>query len=523
MAGIFFDTGFLFFMRIGQFKILIENGIIKEYENTPGGVHIISDEFDLKLDNAYVYLGFIDAHGHLLALGKKLNTLDLSDCKSSDDCIEKAKKYIPKTKNWLTGRGWNQENWQEKVFPSKNMLDKVFSDTPVYFTRIDGHAAWVNTKALQLAGIDNSTPDPAGGKIIRNDKSEPTGILIDNAMLLVGKLIPEDDEKTQEKFIIKAVDELLRNGLTGINDMDVSHDLVSIFKRLDEAGKLKIKVNAYLQGQNDEWLNGGIEPYHGKNYHITGVKFYADGALGSYGAALLEPYSDDNSTNGLLLIDYDTLYNKAKAAVESGFNVATHAIGDAANRLVLRVYADLRENGLAGKNTILRIEHAQIIQPADIEYFKKYDISASIQPIHCLSDASMARKRLGDRVKYAYPWATLQKAGVKLFSGSDFPIESHNPLIGIDALVNRIPFNDNKPWFPEECLSIEKALNTYTINTRNISNNYGHKRGVSAVSIADFVVLDSDLTQIEHKDFTDVKVLATIINGKLAYVNSNYK
>ena len=506
-------------MRIGQFNILVENGLISDVRNTPGSIHIISDGFDLQLDNAWLYPGFVDSHGHLFALGNKLNTLDLSDCKSPSDCIEKAKTHIAKRENWLTGRGWNQENWDNKSFPEKNILDKFFYDIPVYFTRIDGHAAWVNSRALELTGIDNSTQDPYGGKIIRNEAGEPTGILLDNAMSLVHRFIPSYDDLTKEKFILNAVDELLRYGIIAVHDMDVSPDLIPLFKRLDDDGKLKIKVYAYLQAQNDEWLYAGHKPYKGRNFHITGVKFYADGALGSRGAALFEPYSDDNTTNGLLLIDRNALYSKAKVAIEAGFGIATHAIGDAANDLVLRVYAKLRENGVADKNTVLRIEHAQMIRPEDIEYFKKYNIFASVQPIHCLSDAPMAQKRIGDRVKYSYPWASLLDAGVLLASGSDFPIESHNPFLGIDALVNRIPFNQEQSWFPEESLPVDYALDCYTVNSKNLIGESLKTGEIKVGNPADFVVLDKNLSALNHDEFTNVNVLATFVNGKSVYVN----
>lgn len=510
-------------MNSGQFNILIENGIIKDVVNTPDSIHIISEDFNLQLDNAWVYPGFVDSHGHLLALGKKLNTLDLSDCKSPADCIEKVKTYNVRRENWLTGRGWNQENWEKQILPNKDILDKYSPDTPIYFTRIDGHAAWVNSKALHIAHIDASTSDPPGGKILHKETGQPNGILIDNAMSLVHKFIPEYKDKTKEKFILDAIEELLKSGITAIHDMDVSPDLIPLFKNLDKAGKLKIKINAFLQAQNDEWKKVALAPYYGHNFNILGVKFYADGALGSHGAALLEPYSDDINTSGLLLIDFDTLYEKAKTAIEAGFHIATHAIGDSANRLVLRVYAKLRENRIAKNNTVLRVEHAQIIHPDDIKYFTKYNIFASVQPIHCLSDAPMARKRIGGRVKYSYPWASLLNKGIILGSGSDFPIESHNPFIGINALVNRIPFSEEQAWFPKERILIQHAIETYTKNPHILLGNSGKRAGIRIGNTADLVVLDKDLTNLEHSDFADVKVLSTFVNGTPVYINPKIK
>ena len=505
-------------MKSGQLNIHIKNGIIQSVENAHSEVNIFTQDNKYSFKDAFVFPGFTDSHGHIAALGKKLNSLDLSDCLSAQDCIEKAISSLKAGReNWILGRGWNQENWGNKIFPSKNILDAAFPDVAVYFTRIDGHAAWVNSKALEISGINKYTSSPQGGTISLDEYGEPSGILIDNAMNLVKNFIPANDENDTERYIFDAIDELLRFGITEVHDMDVPPDLITVFKRLDNEGKLKINVQSYVQAQNDEWLEYNVKPYQGKNFAVKGVKFYADGALGSWGAALLEPYSDNLNNKGLLLIDENTLFQKAKTAVESGLDIATHAIGDAANRMVINVYRKLREQGVAGDNSILRLEHAQIVHPDDIRYFSEHNIYASVQPIHCISDYSMAIKRIGNRVRYSYPCASLKNAGTVIAGGSDFPIESHNPLFGIDAFFNRIPFGEKATWGDEQCLSLNEAIEAYTINPHILSGNSDIRGEIKPGMDANLIILDKDITSLNHEELMDVNVLYVITDGSVVY------
>ncbi len=472
-------------------------------------------------ENGWIYPGFIDAHGHLTALGEKIKSVDLSQCASAEECVELAVNSHSRRGEWLTARGWNNENWENTSMPCKELLDRAFPDTPVSFVRIDGHAVWVNSFALRLAGIGKDSPEPYGGAILRDDRGEPSGILLDNAINLISRFIPGYTNRQIEEFILAANEELIKSGITAVHDMDVNVQQLRILKKLDDEGKLKVKVFAYAQAQNDEWLSNDITPYVGNKLNVRGVKFYTDGALGSFGAALSEPYSDKPETRGLLLLSEEELFNKSKKAIENGFDIATHAIGDRANSLVVRVYKKLRETGIAGADTSLRIEHAQIILPEDMNELAKYDIIASVQPVHCLSDAQMAQKRLSDRVKYSYPWNELYKRGVLLVAGSDFPIESHSVLKGIDAFVNRIPFDASEAWLPEMCLPVETALEAYTRNTLIATKVISPDKTRDLQDYSDFTILDTNLTAVDSRNIIKAKVLATIVNGEIVYCSAD--
>jgi len=505
-------------MKPIQAEIVVDRGIIRRIKKTPGKVVIISDNTVVEFPNAWIYPGFVDSHGHMLGLGQKLSSLNFESCKSSKDCVQKALNYKEYRSGWVLGRGWNQENWVDKTYPTKEMLDEVFPDLPVSLVRIDGHAAWVNSKALYLANIDKNTPNPQGGAIIRDAVGNPSGILIDNAMNLISKFIPTKSEIEIEELILKADTELLQCGITEVHDMDVRPGLLPVFNKLDEAEKLGVKIQSYVQGQENEWLGEKVEVSYGKKHNIIGVKFYADGALGSSGAALLEPYSDEPENSGLLLLSEAELIDKAGKAIDAGFDIAVHAIGDAANRLVLNAFKKLKETGRATRDTILRIEHAQMVHPMDVKIFSEQQIFAAIQPIHCLSDAVMARKRTGGRIDYSYPWQTLLSSGAIIAGGSDFPIESHNPLMGIDAFVNRIPFGEKTTWVGSERLNVEDALAAYTINAHQLSGNEQVRGKIEVGREADFTLLDKDITKVDKSEILEARVLATIINGQIKYI-----
>jgi predicted amidohydrolase YtcJ len=503
-----------------QGNIKFGNGRVVEVSYVPGGVAVEIDNKKYNFQNAWLYPGFVDAHGHLTALGERCKSLDLSKCTSASECVQLAAKNKNRRGEWFTAGGWNNELWNDKALPDKKILDLAFPDIPVSFVRVDGHALWVNSRALELAGINKDTPEPPGGAIICDDSGVPNGILLDNAMNLVSRLIPDFSDNQIEDFILTANDKLVQAGITSVHDMDVSPGQLRILKKLEENGHLKVNIFAYVQAQDDQWIRNDIKPYKGTNLNIIGVKFYADGALGSYGAALLEPYSDKPDTNGLLLLSEKELFEKAKVAIENGFDIATHAIGDKANKLVINVYKKLREKGIANRNTVLRIEHTQIIQTDDIAELKKYGIIASVQPVHCISDAQMARKRLGNRVSNAYPWRKLQENGVILAAGSDFPIENHSVLLGLDAFVNRIPFGETRPWLPELSLSVKSALKAYTINPRIATRTIGLNKDVVLSDFTDFTILDRNLMTVPGDDISRAKVLATIVNGEIVYHHS---
>jgi predicted amidohydrolase YtcJ len=415
---------------------------------------------------------------------------------------------------WLYGTGWNQELWTNNTLPTAKSLDSIFPDTPVCLMRIDYHAAWVNSVAMRLAGIDIHTPDPDGGSILHDKSGNPTGLLLDNAMELVRTLIPKPDDELTRKYILDSVDCLASKGLIEVHDADLHPRHLKLFRELNDNGKLKIRIKAFITAQDDEWIEHEIQPFKSDMLDVCGIKLYSDGALGSRGAALLEPYSDDPSTKGLLLLSNEQLFQKSKKAIENGWQVAVHAIGDAGCRQVINVFSRLRKEKIADENTILRLEHVQTLHPDDVQLLAESKAIASIQPVHCISDARMAEKRLGDRCNRSYLWRTLLDAGISLMAGSDFPIEPHAPLIGIDALIRRIPFGEDQPWYPDERLSINDALNIYTNPPAH--RDY-HSTKLSLDQPADITILDKDLYEIKSEEILNTKVLATIVDGKIVY------
>lgn len=501
-----------------QAKISFTSGKIQQVEQQFGGVTIISERGEeVFYPNAWAFPGFVDSHAHIIGLGEKLHGLTLDACKSEEECVDKCLNHTEFREEWLVGRGWNQENWSKKYFPSLETLDSAFPKTPVFLRRTDGHAAWVNSVALKIAGINENSKNPIGGTIERDNSGKPTGILIDNAMELAAKHIPKFSPEAIRAMIQTATAECSRLGLTEIHDMDVLPENLEYFRELAEKGTLPVRVQSFVSGHQDEWLKAGLLPVGGEFLRVIGVKLYADGALGSRGAWLLEPYSDDLQTCGLSLINQEEILEKSKIILESGWYLSIHAIGDAANRSVLRLYETLRKQNIADENTILRIEHSQIIHPDDIYLFAENNVIPAVQPIHCISDAPMAELRLGSRCEYAYPWESLRNSGAILAGGSDFPIESANPILGIDAFCRRIPFNEEKAWFANECISREEAISAYTIWAHQ-ATDVAYRRGELLPNMdADITILDTNLATCADNGIKETTVLATYTAGILRY------
>ncbi len=492
-----------------QGKIEIEKGKIKSFTPKSGGVTVIINNKENFFSDAYLLPGFVDSHCHIWGLGLTKSLVNISDAKSPEEITERININPKYRGNWIFGRGWNQELWDNVKYPGKEILDKYFPDTPVLLTRIDGHADWVNSKVLKIAGIDKNTPNPPGGEIIRDNNGEATGLLIDNAMQPAEKHMPHYSLEQLEEMIKIGVNEALKKGLTELHDMDVSPIQIQIFKKLDENNELPVRVRAYISAQNDQWIRDKVTPYKGKNFSIVGIKFFADGALGSHGAALLEPYSDKKNAKGLILLEKENFIKKAAQGIEAGFQIATHAIGDAAVRFVLDAYEILRKEY---PGAILRIEHSQMIHPDDLLRYKKLNIIAPVQPVHCTSDAAtMAEPRLGlERCSYSYRWKSLIDNNIIMLGGSDFPIESHDPLTGIDAFINRIPAGMNEAWMPEEIIDITDALDAYTVNSHKL---FPEKRGsVQSGFDADFVILKN-----KNFNFGQNEVTATYVAGERNY------
>lgn len=451
-------------MIIKNKKITIENSRIISIEEIEKDIIIVNDKIEKIYKDCVITPNFTDSHCHIWGLGMKHSGGDLSNARSIEECI----KIIEKDKffrgNWLIGRGWNQELWGNEM-PRKEQLDKYFPDIPVCLTRIDGHAIWVNSKAIEISKISNDFKID-GGEILLDEKGDIKGIFIDNAMQLIERNIPNFTNEQLKSFIIRGIETANKSGITYFHDMDINSKLHSIYVELDEQNILNSKVYSFLTAQNREYLNFDNKQYKGKNYKVQGIKLYCDGALGSRGAALSENYNDYN-TKGLILLEYNDMLSICIEAAQFGYDIAIHCIGDKAVELVLNVFIKLRE---LGYDNILRIEHSQLVKPDDIVKYSKYNIVASVQPIHFTSDYQMAIKRLGlERLKnIGYPWKSFLKNNVKMMAGSDFPIESENVLLGINSFITREPDINND----KEKISLDDAFNCYTINPNILVNNY---------------------------------------------------
>ncbi|MBI5867751.1 MAG: amidohydrolase [candidate division Zixibacteria bacterium] len=478
----------------------------------------------LKLDGGLVLPGLIDAHCHLVNLGKFLSELDLKGLRSPREALSKVQekqRTTPKGR-WIQGRGWDQNVWPTKQFPTASDLAGT-DDNPVYLRRVDGHAAWVNQAAMAVCGITPDTPDPDGGRIIRDSSGAPNGVFVDNAEDLIVAHIPTpsfDEQLARAKLAIK---ECNRYGLVGIHDAGVDSSTLEVYRQLYRDSLLTLRVYAMLSPSDTGFFSRQIEKSPSVEADgrlvIGAVKLYADGALGSRGAALLEPYSDDPGNKGLLVNKPEYLYDMTRRALGRGFQVCTHAIGDAGVHTVLDVYEKaLRES--APPDPRLRIEHTQVVAPDDKPRFAKLGVIPAMQPTHATSDMGWAEARLGpERVKGAYAWRTLLKAGCRIPFGSDFPVESPNPLWGIYAAVTRQD-HDGKPaggWQPDERLTIYQAIRGFTLDAAYAEFADWMRGSIETGKAADFTILDKDICMMPPDSILATRVVYTILAGKIVY------
>jgi predicted amidohydrolase YtcJ len=470
----------------------------------------------IDLDKKPVYPGFIDAHCHFYGYGLGLlKRADLMGTQSFDEILEIMKAHHEKFPSayWIEGRGWDQNNWPEKAFPTNDKLNALFPDNPVILIRVDGHAAIVNEKALQKADIDATTKLEGGDVILKDGK--PTGVLIDNAIDLVTRIIPPPDKSQMAEALFQAQQNCFAVGLTGVHDCGLEKREIEVIDSLQSSGELKMRIYAMLtpaQETLDEYLQKGI--VKNELLNIRSVKLYADGALGSRGARLIEPYSDDPANTGLLLRSPEALREFCKLAYDHGYQVCTHAIGDSANRLMLDIYSEF----LKGKNDLRwRIEHVQIVAPEDFGLFSQFDVVPSVQPTHATSDMYWAGDRIGpERMKGAYAFHDLLQQTGWLPLGTDFPIEGINPLHTFYAAVVR---KDFKGWpdggfQTENALSRKEALKGMTIWAAKAAFEENEKGSIEPGKFADFVVLDQDIMHIAGDKLPDVKVLKTFVGGE---------
>ncbi len=466
--------------------------------------------------------GFIDAHGHVLDLGFRALELDLSDTNSLDEAKAKIAAYVKANpeKKWILGGGWNQEKWKLGRFPTAADLDSVVGDRPVWLGRADGHAAWANTAAIQAAGVTAKTATPAGGRIEKAGLV-PAGVFVDAAMGLIDKVVPQPLPKERDFALFKAQEILLAFGITATSDMGTSMDDWLAMRRLGDRNGLKVRIMSYGAGVDTAIRIGGNGPtpwLYNDRLRMGGVKLYADGALGSRGAWLLQPYSDAPGQSGAGFLTDDVLQNLMSRASMDGFQVAVHAIGDRANRQVLDAI-EAMSNTYKGDRR-WRIEHAQIVDPADLPRFASLKVIASMQPTHATSDRSMAEARLGpNRLAGAYAWATMLRNGVPLAFGSDYPVESPDPWAGWAAAFTRQDANGEPfgGWRPEEKVSREQAWWAFTQGASYAGFAEEKFGRLAPGQLADFIIVDRDPLLSSPTELRQTRVEETWVGGYKVY------
>ena len=466
--------------------------------------------------------GITDAHAHMFGLGLLAIQLDLFATASVEDATRKIADFAKDNPHadWIQGRGWNQVLWPVQEFPSAADIDAVVNDRPVWLRRVDGHAGWANSAALAIAGIENATPDPVGGKILRDENGHATGILIDKAQDLMKAHLPEADKDDFRAAYREAIATVLSHGITGVHDAGISIGQAEVYMSMAEDGELTMRLYAMLSntGANLDAMGEPLIAYGNDHLDIRSVKLYADGALGSRGAAMLQPYSDDAENRGLPFFNTDEMYAFVKKANGMGFQVGIHAIGDNGNRIALDAFARAQGNQPSALRN--RIEHAQIIAIDDIPRFAKLGVIASMQPTHATSDMNMAEDRIGpQRVLGGYAWRRLLESGAMLASGSDFPVELVNPFHGLYAAVTRqdrsgLPTGG---WYADQALTREEALHSFTLAAAYAAHQEDRLGSLEAGKWADFIIIDRDYFNIPADEIDDVRVLETWVGGQRVF------
>lgn len=499
--------------------------------------------------------GLIDSHAHMMGLGKSLTELNLYGTSSSNEIVKMVSRRVKEARpgEWIRGRGWDQNDWGKgtgrKPFPTAAMLDKVSPNNPVILSRIDGHAIWVNSKAMEIAKRSMDIRiEIDGGRILRDRLGNPTGIFVDNAESVIRTVVPPYTTSEKISLYTKAFDECLKYGITGVHDMGIDEDDFSIYKHLAEEQQLPVRIYGLIGGNGpflDAMLKSG--PYRDdiKNYiSLRAIKIYLDGALGSRGGALIEPYSDEPESRGLITFSPDSIRIITELALQKGFQVAVHAIGDRANNIALNEFEKAsKKYPKQAQNARLRIEHAQVIAQDDLHRFKTLNVIPSMQPTHATSDMYWVQTRLGpERILGAYAWRSLIDDGNIIPSGSDFPVELPNPLLGFYAAITRRDENGNPRdasyvkkyfqlsadgikdsshfnggWYAEQCMTRTEALRSFTIWGAYAEFMEHEKGSIEEGKLADLVMLSHDIMTVEPKDILATQVELTIVGGIIRY------
>lgn len=479
----------------------------------------------LDLGGKTVIPGMVDAHAHLLGLGRALHHVDLVGTTSYEEVVARAAERARTAQpgEWIQGRGWDQNDWADTRFPTHDALSRAIPDNPVYLTRVDGHAALVNAKALELSGVSAQTPDPEGGRFIRDAAGNLTGILIDRAQGIVSRTVPPATRDELKAAILAAIAETNRWGLTGIHDAGVSETVIAIYEELAREGSYDLRNYVMIRANEEtleRFMRRGVQTgMHGGRLWIRSIKITADGALGSRGAALLEDYSDEPGNSGLITAQPELIRRVAVTALANGFQLNVHAIGDRANRMVLDAFeAALDEVPVADHR--FRIEHAQILHHQDIPRFAELGVIPSMQGSHQTSDMYWVPNRIGwSRAQGSYAWRSLLNTGVVIPNGSDFPVEAVNPLISFKAFVTRED-NDGFPeggWLPSQKTTRQEALLSMTLWPAYAAFMENETGSLTRGKYADFVVLDQDIMTVSDDRILDTKVELTVLGGKVVY------
>ncbi len=500
-------------------------GIIQGVGDELVMLNAFTDAQRFDLGGKTIIPGLIDSHAHLYGLALGLSQAQLRGTASKEEVIQRLREHEQHLAagDWLLGRGWDQNDWPVKEFPSKRDLDTEFPDRPVWLRRIDGHAGWANSAALALADQDLAGDwQLEGGFVYRDLDGQATGVLVDGAMALVDQAVPEISRELLVTSLELALQQMLSLGLTGVHDMGIGREVLELYQQQIVAGRFPTRVYAFTDGAGEtlDWLcsNGAVNDASGR-LHMRAVKLYIDGAMGSRGAALLEEYTDDAGNSGLLFMGQKDLEERIDKAMACGFQVGVHAIGDRGNRVVLDALESVipRYPGNPGRH---RVEHAQTLTAADVPRFAELGVIAAMQPTHATSDMYWVEERLGpERTVYAYAWRMLQESHAHLALGSDFPVEEVNPMLGIYAAVTRQDVEGWPPggWYPGQVLSREEAVRGFTLDAAYAGFMEDSVGSLEAGKRADFLVLDKDIFEVDASEIPGIEVLQTWLDGELVY------
>lgn len=506
--------------RHADAAVYVESGRVVEVGGTTDLRRKYPSAKVVDVAGATVLPGLTDAHAHLYGLGLALDTVNLVGTTSVDEIASRVRDRALRAQpgEWILGRGWDQNRWPEKQFPTAPQLDAI-ADHPIWLKRVDGHAGWANTAALRAAGVTAATPEPAGGRVIRDAAGNPTGVFVDAAQEIIERAVPPPSFALHKARVRAAAENIAANGLTEIHDAGADAETIRAVRELIDAGQFPIRVYTMIAddaAQLDAWFRQGKLVDYGGHLTVRSVKLYSDGALGSRGALLLAPYADDPSNSGLVLSTPAHMADVARRARAAGFQVNTHAIGDKAVRNVIDSY----ESAGVTPADRFRIEHFQVVAPADFARVARDGIIASMQPTHATSDMRWAEARVGpDRIRGAYAWRTVLQTGARLALGSDFPVEAVNPFFGIYAAVTRQDQNGWPAggWYPDQKLTLTEAIRGFTSDAAYAAFEETSRGTIERGKLADFTIVEGDFYAMPPSDLYKTKVRYTVVGGEIVF------